>query len=164
MSGSANDLQQRANQAVREALELAYLGRQHIAAPKIAARIFESEPDLMRELFRPWMVERLTSMIQRARREAWAQRDQGQMVLSDPVFWELPTRIFLRDGRRPCLEDCKIRQVEDHLVLLRQRLKDHPRVKQMEAVVALHRKWADLEDRGITWGDAIRREAEERLK
>lgn len=162
MSAGLNDLQQRVREAVREAIELAYLGRRHVPAPAIAARIFESEPELMKELAGPWLIERLTSMIQRERRDAWARRgSQSQMTLPDPVFYDLPTRVFLRDGRRPVLEDCRVRQTEDHLALLRQRLKDHPRVKQMEAVVELHRKWAHVEH-GITWGDAMRREAEER--
>lgn len=155
------DLDKRVIAAIREALEFAQLGGGRVIAEKLAVRVFESEPALMKELARPWLIERLAWMIRRERREQWANSSPKQMVLDDPVFQGLPRSVFLRDGRRPTLEYCTVTDIEDHLKLLRQRLKNHARINQMEAVAQLLHKWA-AKYPGITWGNAQKREAEER--
>jgi hypothetical protein len=145
-----------------EAIELASLGDQHIKARSIAERIYESEKDLMEEVSRLWVVERLTWMITRRRRARWDQElGRGQMMLPDPVFQGLPKTVFLRNGQRPRLMHTVLSETEDHLKLLRERFKNDPRVRQFEAVVELHRKWSAVQ-RGITLGEAMKHEAQER--
>lgn len=158
-------LERRLRRALGEAIELADLGGQHIASHKIAGRVFDSEPALMAELHRPWAIDRLTWMIAEQRRERYGGSSLfgAQMVLPDPVFQGLPRSVFLHNGQRPKLDDCKLPQVRDHLRLLRERFDNSPRVRQMEAVVELHEKWA-ARSRNITWGQAKQREAEERSK
>ncbi len=157
------ELERRIGHTIDEALEFAHLGGGRIAADKLAMRVFDENPDLMREVQRAWSIERLTAMIRRRRRELLTNAHPEQMVLDDPIFRDLPRSVFLRDGRRPRLDYCTVTEVEDHLKLLRQRLKNHARINQMEAVVELHHKWA-AKYPGITWEKAQRREAEERAR
>ena len=157
-------LEKRLDKVLDEAIELASIGDQYVAAHKIAARVYETETELMEEVSRTWVIERLTWVISRRRRARWDQRlGRGQMVLPDPIFQGLPKTIFLRNGKRPRLGGAILTETEDHLRLLRERFKNHPRVTQFEAVVDLHRKWATIE-RGISLEDAMRREAGEREK
>lgn len=157
-------LGKRVEKTLHEAIELADLGDRRISARKIAERVFESEPDLVEEAKRPTIVDRWTWMVTRMRRERWdGMAPSRQMVLDDPIFKNLPETVFLRNGTRPKLDQCLLSETEDHLKLLQERLKKHPRVKQFEAVVELHRKWAATR-RGVTWGDAKKLEAEEREK
>ncbi len=155
-------LETRIERTVDEAIELSSIGDQHVKAQKIAERIYETEPDLIAEVSRAWVLERLTWIITRRRRARWDQElGRGQMTLPDPVFQGLPKTVFLRNGERPRLMHTTLSQTEDHLKLLRERFKNDPRVRQFEAVVELHRKWSGIE-RGISLGDAMKREAEER--
>ncbi|GAC1424738.1 MAG: hypothetical protein NVSMB64_32040 [Candidatus Velthaea sp.] len=157
-------LEKRMRQALDDAIELADLGDRRVPAAKIAESVFDRETELIEELSRPWITERLAWLIARRRKERWnAESPFGQMILGDPVFQGLPKTIFIRSGQRPILRDATLRETEDHLKLLRDRFKNNPRVKQFEAVVELHRKWAAVR-RGISWSDAQRLEAEERAK
>jgi hypothetical protein len=162
-TGGKLSLEKRIEHMLDEAIELADLGDRRVPAQKIAERIVDSETELVREAQRFWSIERLTWMISRRRRARWRNETPLQMVLPDPIFQGLPRTIFLRNGQRPRLDFCTVSETEDHLKLLRDRLKSHPRVQQMEAVVELHRKWAAIQ-RGISWSDAKRREAESREK
>jgi hypothetical protein len=155
-------LEKRIEAALDEAIELAEIGSAHVPAHRLAQRIYETEVSLMEEASRAWVIERLTWMITRRRRARWDQKfPHLQMCLPDPVFQGLPKTVFLRNGERPKLLTTTLTQTEDHLKLLRERFKHDPRVRQFEAVVELHRKWAAIE-RGITLGDAMMREAKER--
>lgn len=149
--------------SIEDAIELAHIGKRHVPAHAIAARIYDSEPDLVAEVQRQWVIERLTWMITRKRRERYRDGFGSQMVLPDPVFHGLPETVFLHNGKRPKLDNCRLPEIRDHLKLLRERFDHHPRVTQMEAVVELHRKWAATKP-NITWGQAQRKEAEERAK
>lgn len=159
-SGKLN-LDKRIEAMLDDAIELADLGDRHIPAIKIAERIVDEDTELLREAQRFWTIERLAWMIARRRKDRWRHQHPRQMVLPDPVFQNLPKTIFLRNGQRPRLDYCTVSETEDHLKLLRDRLKNHPRVRQMEAVVEIHRKWAAAH-RGICWLDAQRKEAESR--
>lgn len=155
-------LEKRVEKAIDEAIELADLGGQHIPASRIAERLFEGQTELMKEVSQSWIIERLAWMISRRRRASWNRaHPSGQMVLADPVFQGLPRTIFLRNGMRPALEQCIVSQTRDHLTLLRRRFNNSPRIVQFEALVEIHAKWAATR-RNITWGDAMRLEAEER--
>ncbi len=166
-------LEKRLEKALREAIELADIGGRRPPAHKIAERVYEAEPDLVEEAEpdlveeskRPMILDRWTWMITRMRRDIWSeQRPSAQMILiDDPNFRHLPKAVFLRNGKRPKLERLALKESEEHLKLLRERFKVHPRVSQWEAIVELHRKWAIVK-RGATLGEAMRLEAEEREK
>jgi hypothetical protein len=155
--------QKQLEKAISEAVELADLGGQLVPASEIASRLFDEERDLIAEVSRPWVIDRLTRLVYQHRRGRLRRRHPDQLTLPDPVFEGLPRRIFLRDGHRPRLDDATLQQTEDHLRLLRNRQHDDPRVIQFERVVELHRKWSKIEH-GIRWGAAMRREAEEQEK
>jgi hypothetical protein len=156
------NLEKRLERVLDEAIELADLGDQRIPAHKIAERVFDSEIELVAELSRAWVIERFTWMISRRRRARWDQKwAHHQLVLPDPVFHGLPKTVFLRNGKRPNLDRCTLGETNDHLKLLRERFKNHPRVGQFEKVVELHQKWAAVQ-RNITWAEAKQREAESR--
>lgn len=154
-------LEEKVMRAIDDAIELSQIGGRRAASHKIAERIFDSEPKLIQLVSRPWILSRLTWMIDRRRRERWHATGPSQMVLPDPIFEGLPSRVNLRDGSRPKLDRCTLGETEQYLRMLRERYKQHPRIVQMEAVVDLHRKWS-AQMKGISWGDAQRREAEER--
>jgi hypothetical protein len=61
------------------------------------------------------------------------------------------------------MDGALLAETGEHLKLLRERYPKQKnwRVTQFEAVVELHRKWANVH-RGITWGEALRKEAESR--
>lgn len=153
---------ERLKRALADAIELADLGGQRVPAEKIAERLFNEEAELMTEISRPWIIERLTWMISRTRRTR-LDAASPQMVLTDPVFQGLPKTIFLRNGKRPSIDACTRAQTLDHLRLLRERAESGARITQFEAVVELHEKWSRIQ-KGIKWGEVVRREAEERAK
>ena len=138
---------------VDEAIELADLGERGITARAIAERIHDSEPGLVAQVSREWIVERLTWMVSRRRRSRWNEKFAGrQMMLPDPIFQNLPRTIILRNGQRPRLDTCDAKQVIDHLAALRARYGKHPRITQMEAVLKLMKSHATAGKR-ITWGE-----------
>jgi len=106
-------------------------------------------------------VERLAWQINRKRAERWRA---GSSQLALPGFEEMPLRIFLRNGQRPRPGvSPQLSQVEDHVKLLRTRFKNSPRLKKMEAVLELMRRYADDKDAfGETWGDVKKKELERR--
>ena len=157
------DLEKRVVVILDEALELANLGGgRHVSVSQIAERVYDSEPGLMQEATRLWMIERLTWMLGRRRRARWNEKypDNGTLLLPE-IFNDLPKAVFLPDGRRPKLDLCKLSETEENLTLLRKRYRSHYRITQMEAVVDLMRTYNAVQ-RGITWGEVKRRVAEER--
>lgn len=147
---------------VDEAIELADLGTIRFAAESVAQRIYDQEAELMEQVRYAWTIERLVLIIKRRRRER-KYHENFQLALPDPIFQDLPRRIFLRNGKRPKLDYCTVTETDDHLKLLRNRFPAHPRVVQMEAVVKLHRKWSEREN-GISWLETKQREISEREK
>jgi hypothetical protein len=149
-------VENRLNRVLDEAIELAYLEKSGVNGMAVARRIYESEPALMNELKERWMIERLAWQINRKRAERWRARS-SQMEL--PGFEEMPRRILLRNGTRPRLEYSTVREVEEHLRLLRSRFKKSAQVRKMEAVLELMRRYAE-DDPDITWADVKKKEME----
>jgi hypothetical protein len=142
------------------AIERAYNDHRGIKGAALAREIYGSEPELMEELKESWMVERLAWHINRKRTERWRE-NSSQLVL--PGFEEMPLRIFLRNGERPRLDYATMSQIEDHVKLLRTRFTNSPRLKRMEAVLDLMRRYAaQKENFGITWSDVKKKELERR--
>ncbi len=152
------NLETRIGRVLKEAIELADIGGASTATIAIAGRIYDSEPELMTELQRPWMVDRLNWMIARMRRDRRrAKSADDQLAL--PGFESLPRTIFLRDGARQKLDNANTTQVREHVKMLRSRLKHHAKIDQMEAVLELMRKHSH-EKHGITWAEVKRKELE----
>lgn len=163
MPTAARDtLDRRIVRVIDEAIELADLGTIRFAAESVAQRIYDHESELMEQVRHPWILERLILIIKRRRRER-KYHENFQLTLPDPIFQNLPRRIFLRNGKRPKLDYCTVTETEDHLKLLRDRFPAHPRVVQMEALVKLHRKWSERE-KGISWLETKQREMGEQEK
>jgi hypothetical protein len=120
---------------------------------------YNSHPQLIEKLKRPWMIERLTNMIKNARRQGWPLLEMEKQQLNLPGFEDLPRRIFLRNGARKLLDKATIGDVRQHLKMLRDRFKNHPKIKQMEAVLDLMHKY-NAEKQRITWKQVKQRELE----
>lgn len=154
-------LQERLVKVIDEAIELADLGGRRLPASKIAKRVFDAEPDLVKELSPALVLERFTWLIIRRRRERISEWHPDQMLLDDPIFRDLPKRIFVRNGERPRMKYVILADQKFRLAVLRERGKNSYEVRQQEAVVDLHSKWDRIVPR-IEWGDVLKREAEER--
>lgn len=151
-------VENRLSQILDDAIDLAYLGEKRIEGLAIARHVFSSEPALMEELKEAWMVEKLAWYINRKRGERWRSK-LPQINL--PGFEDMPRTIFLRSGERPRLEYATVGVIEDHVKMLRARLRDSPKVRKMEAVLALMRHYScDRDHRDITWQDVKKRELE----
>lgn len=149
----------RLNQILDDAIELADLGNRRVRGIAIARRIYADHASLIEELKEPWMLEKLTWHINRRRGERWRAKSP-QMEL--PGFEDMPRMIFLRTGQRPRLDYSTATEIEDHIKLLRIRFNDAPRVKKMEAVLDLMRRYS-AENRGITWAEVKQKEMERRV-
>lgn len=146
------------DQIVIDALELADLGGIRVTTRAIAERVYDSEPELMKEMQRPWMVDRLIWMISRKRRVRRAVHyDQAQMTL--PGFEGLPKAIFLPNGQRMPLDNATTANVRDHIKMLRARLKSIGKIQLFESVVEL---MSGYRTPMITWAEVKRRELAKR--
>ena len=153
-------VEKRLDEVLAEAMDAAYEAGRGVKGAKLAREIYLSQSELMEMLKEPWMVEWLAWQINRKRAERW-RAESSQLAL--PGFEEMPLRIFLRNGQRPRLEFATMSQVEDHVKLLRTRFKNSPRLRKMEAVLDLMRRYAEDKDAfGATWADVKRKELERR--
>jgi hypothetical protein len=145
------NIENKIERVVYESIELAVLSSGGVTSRSIAEKIYESEPDLMEQLKPYWMVDRLLWMVSRKRHMRRSmQRNAVQLAL--PGFEGLPRRIFLPDGQRKFLDDATIEMIQDHVQILRDRLKPNSKIKLMEAVLDLMRKYSTAH-RKITWGE-----------
>ena len=142
-----------------DAIELADIGGITVTARSIAECLYDSEPQLMAELHRPWIVDRLMWIIGRKRRSQWRRNPSPQAQLVLPGFEGLPQTIFLRNGSRKLLDEAKTTDVREHIKMLKARLKTSPKIQRMERVLDLMQKYA-AEEPGIKWAEVKRREIE----
>jgi hypothetical protein len=151
------DIDNKITALLTEAIETADIGGITVSAQSIAERLYDSQPELMAELHRAWVVDRLVWIIGRKRRSEWRKRPAAEAQLVLPGFAGLPTSIFLRDGSRKSLDDATFTDVREHIKMLKARLKSSPRIHRMEAVLELMQKYA-IEKPGITWENVKRLE------
>ena len=150
------DLGQRIQDVIKEALELADLGGARAPAVQIAQRIYASEPALMEEAGRIWILERLTWLILRRRSRQWTEpQDYVQLLL--PEFPNEPKMIWLPGGERERFNSCSVKQVDAHIKMLKARYAQGARVRRMEKVSELMHRYS-LESPGITWFEVKQRE------
>ena len=148
----------RVERLISEAIELADIGGVAVRSRTIAERIYDTNPELMAELSRPWCLDRLLWIIGRRRVSAWRNRAievYPQLVL--PGFEGLPRTIFLRNGSRKKLDDATATNVSEHIKMLKARIKTSTKIQRMEAVLGLIQKYS-RDEPGITWAEVKRRE------
>jgi hypothetical protein len=151
------------DKVIADAIELADIGGIRVSNQAIAERIYDSELDLMRELQRPWMLDRLLWIISRKRRNRFMgqQADDNptdysvQLVL--PGFEGLPRTIFLKNGKRHRLDFATTQQVAEHIAMLKARMDESPKIARFEAVLKLMRKYSDAKP-DIRWIEVKRAE------
>lgn len=156
MSELTGSIKIRTEKVVSEAIELADVAGKFSSSRSIAERVFDSEPELMKELQRGWMVDRLYAMICKARHFQRYTKDTGRQ-LALPGFASLPSRIMLPDGQRKRLDLARFVDVRAHIAMLRGRLKPSFRIELMEKVLELMQKYSSVQA-GITWGEVKQRE------
>jgi hypothetical protein len=124
-----------------------------------AERFYDSHSALMERLKRPWLITRLTNMIKNGMRQGWSKFEVEKQQLNLPGFETLPRRIFLSNGTRKLLDTVTIGEIRQHIKMLRHRFRNDPKIKQMEAVLALMGKYTSTKPR-ITWREVKQREVE----
>jgi hypothetical protein len=155
---------------VEEAVELSHFTKSLITAREIAHDV---SPQIGQELKDRWIIQRLMRIVERKRKE-WATPPKEDKQLTLPGLEGLPRRIFLRNGRRKLLDKATIGQVRQNLEMLKARLSQkfsedletlqakfsaHPKIKQMEAVIALMEKYVEIHPK-ITWEEVKKLEKE----
>jgi hypothetical protein len=111
-----------------------------LAAPgtttrKIAEGIYTNEPQLMADLHRSWMIDRLIWMLNRKRANVPLE-DQ----LSLPGFPTFPRRLTLKNGGRPFFMQANLTQLKEFReVLLKRR---PPRLRVVERLIELMTPYA----------------------
>lgn len=123
---------------------------------QLAERIYNAESQLMSQLQRPWMVERLVWMLSRKR-----QHIVSANQLRLPGFEDLPRRLTMKDGRRVALRNANLEQLKEFRNVLLAR-----RNKRLESLNRLIACVAEYEHKtpGITVGEVISLEIEKRDK
>jgi hypothetical protein len=145
---------------LNEALQVDILNNpanENLPPSACAEQFYNSHPQLMEKLKRPWLVQRLTKMIKNGTHQGWPKLEfDSQMNL--PGFEDLPRRIFLRDGRRKLLDKATVGDIRQHIKMLRDRFLQRPKIKRMEAVLELMEKYSKIKPK-ITWREVKQRES-----
>ena len=131
---------------VEEAIELSHFTKTLFTARQVAEDVF---PQLSQELKDKRVIQWLMRIVERKRKE-WAQPEEPKRQLSLPGLEDLPRRIVLRSGRRKLLNHATFRQIRESLEMLRARFSQQNKIKQLEKVLSLMEKYADLQPK-ITW-------------
>ncbi len=100
---------------------------------ELASRVYDSEPALMEQLRRPWMVERLRWLLARKR-----QRIKPDNQLPLPGFEHLPRRLTMKDGSRTPLRQAQITDLREFkdVHIKRAERNDH-RLRELDALIEL---------------------------
>jgi hypothetical protein len=155
--------EQRIMAVLREAIELAGItGGQKISNRAIVERIYDSEPELMKEYQRQWSTDRMLWMIAKERRERYTggsteDSEIISMQINLPGFEDLPQTIFLRNGRRQKLDYANVTQINEHIAMLKARMERAPKIVQFERVLKVMRKYSEKTP-DIRWIDVKRLE------
>jgi len=78
------------------------------SVPKLAAHIYDSEPGLIEQIKRPWIIARLEWMLHRRQ-----DRMPGEGQATLPGFPALPIRMTLKNGQRPFLMQGNLKQLQE---------------------------------------------------
>ncbi len=148
---------------LREAIELAGISGPKVSNRAIVERIYDSEPELMKEYQRQWSTDRMLWMIAKERRDRYAggggteASEIVSMQINLPGFEDLPQTIFLRNGRRQKLDYANVTQINEHIAMLKARMERAPKIVQFERVLKLMRKYSESTP-DIRWIDVKRLE------
>lgn len=129
-----------------------------IGPRRCAENFFDAHPKLMQQVQKPWAVERLTNLIKHRNQRGWPSGTESQQFVL-PGFENLPRRIFLPNGTRKPLDSATVGQIREHLHMLRRRFSEHPKIKRVEAILALMLKYSKDQPR-ITWLEVKKKEIE----
>ncbi len=128
----------------------------HLPPQSCAEQFYDTHPDLIDKLKRPWMVQRITNLIKNRMQRGWPEIGESTQIAL-PGFEDLPRRIFLKDGGRKLLDKATIGDIRQHLQMLRKRFREHPKIKQMQAILELMEKYAKSNQR-VTWKQVKQKE------
>ncbi len=123
---------------------------------EVAAKLYDDDPELIRQFEQGWVIEKLASLIAKYRLKV--RRDQDlQYQLG---FGHMPRRISLRSGKVVARDEATIGGLRALAVQLRARR--HPALDEVEKAIALMSKYTG-KGKGklqrITWGEVLQREA-----
>jgi len=125
------------------------LAEPDITVPKLAERIYDSEPKLMAECQRLWALERIRWILYRKR-----QRIAAKNQLRLPGFENLPRLITMEDGRRRILKNATLDDLREYRAVLMKGRTD--KIEALDRLIALVSKHSKREKkRLITVEEAI---------
>ena len=117
------------------------------SVPVLADRVYDSEPELMQKIMRPWLIKGLKWMLYRKQR-----RMPVEAQTTFEGFPMLPRRMTLKDGKRPFLMQGNIMQLQEFReVLLKRR---GARLATVERLIVLMTPYAQ-ERPGITVAEVL---------
>ena len=137
-------------EAIEDAIEMSHFTKGLVSLSFIAEDVYDSNPGLMEEAKRPILIARIRRMIKAKRFDAWAKSHRESDQLTLPGFETLPRRIVLPNGRRKLLDEATAKDVQAHIIMLRKRFLNDPKIQQMERVLKLIEKH-NAEKPRITW-------------
>jgi len=110
----------------------------------LAGKIYDSEPALVAQIQREWIVERLVWMLRRKRQRI---KNQDQLIL--PGFQVLPRRLSMIDGTRLQLRSARLLELLEYRKLLVQRR--DARIETLDKLIELVKAYAkEKKDQRIT--------------
>lgn len=152
-------LEEAADAALSDAAIVLDRTSRYPTVPEMAEAAYEKNGDLMEQAKKPILLDRLCWVIKRRKAARFAKKYR-QLELPG---LELPQTIFLKDGRRPRLEYCTARQIDEAIKLLEAQTRDRqiPKVRKLKIAREIMEEY-QLQKRDITWGEVKQKEAEKR--
>ena len=124
----------------------------------VAEDFYRSEPRLVEQFSRDWIIEKLTSLIGR-QRTALRRANDPQMSLGFVV----PKTIVVGEGERIAFGDATLRKLRLYRAKLwNEKRSDKPKaIQNLDQAIALLKRYASTE-KGITYSEAVARELRKR--
>jgi hypothetical protein len=122
---------------------------------QIAEKLYDSQPELMAQFTRDWVIEKLASLL-RGHRAAERKASDPQLTLG----FALPRSIVLKDGNKVPAEDATLGKLTQYRAQIRKR---RPRLlESIDKAIVVMRKYA-RKKRGITWGEVVTLESAKKV-
>ena len=129
--------------------------------PRLAARIIESETELLEYLTPEWQRQNVLRALRKQRAELSKREREKQMVFPEfeQQFDRIPLHVPTGNGRRVAKGKLTYTVARDYLAILHKRQQNDARYAQAKKMVGLLRKYS-LKTKLITWAEVVAREAE----
>lgn len=137
---------------LEDAIEISHFTKGLSSVKFIAEDVYDSNPGLMEQAKRPVLISKIRKMVENRRARIWSKNEPQNDQMALPGFDRLPRRIFLPNGNRKLLDETTAYDIQKHLVMLRKRLGEHPKIRQIERVLELMGKYTPEKPR-ITWAE-----------